>query len=112
MENVREQELTWYRHFGRFPSQRIVKDVNGEPYVIGDRSWNTPFRPHEVIEPRMREYCGEPPARKPYISAITEEQKLRNALITQMRERRHTLEEIGQRFGISRERVRQICEKD
>jgi hypothetical protein len=32
-------EVAWYRVNGRYP-ERIKTDANGQPFVIGDQSWN------------------------------------------------------------------------
>lgn len=44
---------------------------------------------------------------KEHVERLTDQ---RNAEIVAMREQGHTLQEIGDAYDISRERVRQICE--
>ncbi len=52
--NPRPLEIKWYRKNGRYVD-RIVKDSNGDKYVIGDDSWNTVKNKNrlECIEPDM-----------------------------------------------------------
>lgn len=52
-------EVEWYRRNGKYLRERIVRDSDGHPYVIGDWSWNrNPNNPYETIEPQMRQSNG------------------------------------------------------
>ena len=40
MTEIDAIEIGWYKRNGKYPKSRIVKDNNGDPYMIGDWAWN------------------------------------------------------------------------
>jgi hypothetical protein len=47
-------EVAWYRKHGTYPRQRIRRDADGVPYVIGDQAWHKAVpRCFEPIESAM-----------------------------------------------------------
>lgn len=59
MNPIQEAEVEWYRRHGKYPRERIVRNSEGEPYVIGDWSWNRQAnRPYETVEAQMREFSA------------------------------------------------------
>ena len=54
--NIRLAELRWYRKYGKYAKERIIKDSQGKNYVIGDYSWNRKDvnkNRQEFVEPEM-----------------------------------------------------------
>jgi hypothetical protein len=57
MSDYQQREVDWYRKHGKHPA-RIVLDLDRNPYVVGDWSWNAESRPHESIEFEMLRELG------------------------------------------------------
>lgn len=94
--NVNERSVAWYRVNGKYPDRIHQSSSLGE-YVVGDWSWNRNY-------PDRQEYI-KPPKR---LSPPGE----RDVEIRRLRGQGETLQAIGDKFGLTRERVRQIVSED
>jgi hypothetical protein len=99
--DIQQHEVEWYRLRGKYPDERIKRTASEDEFVVGDWSWNrnNPDR-QEYFEPVLY-----PPA---LAGNPTVDNEKRDSAIKARREAGETLESIGNSYGLTRERVRQI----